>query len=89
VITGHFHAKQRTRIFLLGNDANDCKVKVVGDVSCDIDGPVACTLRPSTIAELLYGYLPSQHAEVDIFHPAAIVVMAVGNFTLMNCLMPV
>ena len=27
--------------------------KVVADISCDIDGPVACTLRPSTIADPL------------------------------------
>ena len=27
------------------------RVQVVADVSCDIDGPVACTLRPSTIAD--------------------------------------
>jgi hypothetical protein len=54
------------------------KLKVVGDVSCDIDGPIACTLRSSTIAEPFYGYLPSEH-KVDVFHPAAIVVMAVDN----------
>jgi alanine dehydrogenase len=56
-----------------------CKIKVVADISCDIDGPVACTLRASTIAEPLYGYLPVEHKEVDVFHPAAIVVMAVDN----------
>jgi alanine dehydrogenase len=53
--------------------------KVVGDISCDINGPVACTLRSSTIAEPFYGYLPSDDKEVDVFHPAAIVVMAVDN----------
>jgi hypothetical protein len=34
--------------------------------------------RSSTIAEPFYGYLPSDK-EVDVFHPAAIVVMAVDN----------
>jgi hypothetical protein len=47
--------------------------------SLDINGPVACTLRSSTIAEPFYGYLPSDDKEVDVFHPAAIVVMAVDN----------
>lgn len=56
-----------------------CKIKVVADISCDIDGPIACTLRASTIAEPCYGYLPSEHKEVDMFHPSAIVVMAVDN----------
>jgi alanine dehydrogenase len=55
------------------------KIKVVADISCDVDGPVACTIRSSTIAEPLYGYYPSENREVDYMHPAAIVVMAVDN----------
>lgn len=79
-ITGHFYGNDApvilTREML---KANDCKIKVVADVSCDIDGPIACTLRSSTIAEPIYGYLPDENKEVDVFHPAAIVVMAVDN----------
>lgn len=56
-----------------------CKLKVVADISCDIDGPIACTIRPSTIAEPLYGYLASEDREVPFTHPAAVVVMAVDN----------
>ncbi|RTY97851.1 alanine dehydrogenase, partial [Flavobacterium bomense] len=43
------------------------------------DSSIACTLRSSTIEEPLYGYLPTENKEVDVFHPAAIVVMAVDN----------
>lgn len=79
-ITGHFYANEApiilTREML---QSKDCKIKVVADVSCDVNGPIACTLRSSTIAEPLYGYLPSENKEVDVFHPAAIVVMAVDN----------
>lgn len=79
-ITGHFYGNGApdilTREML---KANDCKIKVVGDISCDINSSIACTLRASTIAEPLYGYLPSENKEVDVFHPAAIVVMAVDN----------
>jgi len=79
-ITGHFHASEApdilTREML---KAKDCKVKVVGDISCDVDGSIACTTRPSTIDEPLYGYLPFEDKEIDLFHPAAIVVMAVDN----------
>ncbi|WP_268847109.1 NAD(P)-dependent oxidoreductase [Flavobacterium aestivum] len=79
-IAGHFHGNDApvilTREML---QANDCNLKVVADVSCDVDGPIACTLRASTIAEPLYGYLPIENKEVDVFHPAAIVVMAVDN----------
>ena len=58
-----------------------CKLKVVADISCDIDGPVACTIRPSTIAEPLYGYLASEDKEVPFTHPSAVVVMTINNLT--------
>ena len=60
-------------------NSKDNKIKIVADISCDVDGPIASTIKASTIAEPLYGYLPSEHKEVEIYHPAAIVVMAVDN----------
>ena len=77
---GHFYGNGAPEI--LTQDmlaAPACKIKVVADISCDIDGPIACTLRASTIANPSYGYLASEHKEVDMFHPSAIVVMAVDN----------
>ncbi|QRE03419.1 NAD(P)-dependent oxidoreductase [Flavobacterium psychrophilum] len=55
------------------------KIKVVADISCDVDGPVACTLKASTIAQPFFGYYPSEHKEVDFMHPGSIVVMSVDN----------
>ena len=79
-ISGHFYANEAPKILTREMlQANDCKIKVVADISCDVNGPIACTLRSSTIAAPLYGYLPSENIEVDMFHPAAIVVMAVDN----------
>lgn len=79
-VTGHFHANEAPVILTQEMlQSNDCKIKVVADVSCDVNGPIACTLRSSTIAEPLYGYFPSENKEVDVFHPAAVVVMAVDN----------
>jgi len=79
-ISGHFHANGAPEILSQKMlQAGDCKIKIVADVSCDVNGPIACTLRASTIAEPLYGYLPVENKEVDVFHPAAIVVMAVDN----------
>jgi saccharopine dehydrogenase (NAD+, L-lysine-forming) len=57
----------------------DFNIKVVADVSCDIDCAVASTLRPSTIADPLYGYNPQLEKEVDFMDEAAIGVMAVDN----------
>jgi len=59
--------------------SKDCKIKIVADISCDVNGPVACTLRSSTIADPFYGYLPFENREVPYTHPGAIVVMAVDN----------
>ncbi|WP_394760209.1 NAD(P)-dependent oxidoreductase [Flavobacterium sp.] len=59
--------------------AADNKIKVVADISCDVDGPIACTLKASTIAQPFFGYYPSEHKEVDFMHPGAIVVMSVDN----------
>lgn len=79
-IMGHFHANEAPTILSQEMlNASNCKIKVVADISCDVNGPVACTLRATTIEEPFYGYLPSSHTEVDLFHPAAIVVMAVDN----------
>ncbi|KVV15992.1 NAD(P)-dependent oxidoreductase [Flavobacterium sp. TAB 87] len=79
-VAAHFYAAEApiilTREML---QAIDCNIRVIADISCDINGPIAATLRSSTIAEPLYGYLASENKEVDVFHPAAIVVMAVDN----------
>ncbi len=57
----------------------DWKVEVVGDISCDIDGPVPCTIRPSTIEEPIYGYDPVSEMEVAFDAEGALTVMAVDN----------
>ena len=79
-ITGHFHANGSpdilTREML---QAPNCKLKVVADISCDVEGPIASTIRSSTIADPFYGYLPSEKKEVPYTHPGSIMVMAVDN----------
>lgn len=57
----------------------DLRVKVVGDVSADIDGPVACTIRPSKISDPIYGYNPKTELEVNFRNDNAIAVMAIDN----------
>jgi len=57
----------------------DIKVSVVADISCDIDGPVASTIRPSTIADPIYGYNPQTEQEDDFMNEGIIAVMAVDN----------
>ena len=79
-MAGHFYANGAPVTLtqqMLKSPTN--KIKIVADISCDVEGPIACTLRSSTIAEPLYGYYPAENKEVDFMHPAAIVVMAVDN----------
>jgi alanine dehydrogenase len=79
-MAGHFHGNNAPDI--LTQDmlkAADCKIKVVADISCDVDGPIACTLKASTIAEPFFGYLPFENIEVPYTHPGSIMVMSVDN----------
>jgi alanine dehydrogenase len=79
-IAGHFYGQGAPYLFTR-EDAKDpgFKIRVVADISCDIDGPVASTLRASTIADPIYGYDPEKEAETDYLNPRAIAVMAVDN----------
>ncbi len=79
-IAGHFYGDGAPYLYTR-EDAKDpsFKIKVVADVSCDIDGPVATTIKPSTIADPIYGYDPISETEVDFKSEKAIAVMAVDN----------
>ncbi len=54
-------------------------ISIIADISCDIDGPIASTIRASTIAEPLYGYDPETGKETGPFDTGSITVMAVDN----------
>lgn len=60
---------------LLGTD----RLLVVADISCDVAGPIASTLRASKIADPIYGYNPKTGQETEWNHEDAIAVMAVDN----------
>lgn len=79
-IAGHFYGEGAPHLFTREDaNAKDFQIKLVADVSCDVDGPIASTIRPSTIADPIYGYDPKTGSEIDFMDPNAIVVMAVDN----------
>lgn len=79
-IACHYYAEGAPYLFTREDARNDdWRVSVVADISCDIDGPVASTIRPSTIADPIYGYNPLTELEVDFKQDGAIAVMAVDN----------
>lgn len=79
-IAGHFYGNNAPEILTLDMLRKaTCKIKVVADISCDVNGPVACTIRSSTIEDPFYGFWPSKNCEVPYNHPDAITIMAVDN----------
>jgi hypothetical protein len=79
-IAGHFYGNNAPFLFSREDAKSpDFKINLVADISCDIDGPVASTIRPSTIAEPFYGYNPNTESEVAFNAKDAITVMAVDN----------
>jgi len=79
-IAGHFYGNDAP-YFFTREDAKDSnfRIRVVSDISCDIDGPVASTIRPSTIADPIYGYNPQTEKEDTFNKEDVISVMAVDN----------
>ncbi|HEU4717960.1 MAG TPA: NAD(P)-dependent oxidoreductase [Bacteroidia bacterium] len=56
------------------------RISVIADVTCDIDGSIPSTTKPSSIAEPFYGYNPNTEQAVDKpFGNDVITVMAVDN----------
>ena len=79
-IAAHFYGNNAP--YILTNDmlkSAKNKIKVVADISCDVGGPIASTIKASTIADPIFGYLPSESKEVDMFHPGSIAVMSIDN----------
>ena len=79
-IAGHFYGDGAPYLFSREDAKHpDFKIKLVADISCDIDGPVASTIRPSTIADPFYGYNPVTEQEDDYRNEGVIAMMAVDN----------
>ena len=77
---GHYHNPNAPKL-ISNNDIsnNDFNIKLIADISCDIDGPIASTIRPSTIDKPFYGFHKINLKECEYQNPEALVVMAVDN----------
>ena len=79
-IAGHYYSSGSPFLFTREDAKSpDFNLKVVADVSCDINGPVACTIKPSTIANPIYGYDKQSEQKINFRDEGAIAVMAVDN----------
>ena len=79
-ISGHFYGVGSPYLFTREDaKSDDFNIKVIADISCDIDGPVASTIRPSTIDHPIYGYNLITEKEDDFNKNGVVAVMAVDN----------
>jgi saccharopine dehydrogenase (NAD+, L-lysine-forming) len=72
----------RSPVFFTREDVEkpDFRISVIGDVSCDINGPIPTTLRATTIADPFYSYNRTRHCEEEPFsRPENITVMSIDN----------
>lgn len=79
-IAGHFYAEGSPMIVtheMIQHPA--FSISVIADISCDIEGPIASTIKASTIADPIYGFSRTTLQEVDYLSKDAIAVMAVDN----------
>src|SRR5690606_13584008 len=74
-IAGHFHGEGAPNFYTRDDmKSPDFRIRLVADISCDIAGPIASTIRASTIADPIYGYDRFEDRETDIKDPNAICV---------------
>lgn len=59
--------------------SKDFKIKVIADISCDIDGAVPATIKDTTIDDPVFGYMPFSETITKPYQKNTIDVMAVSN----------
>ena len=78
LITGHYWEPKFPKLFSL-NQINEFKnLKIIGDITCDINGSIPTTVRSTSIARPYYSYDIYSMKEIDLCNKG-IAVMAVDN----------
>jgi len=55
------------------------RLKIIGDISCDIEGSVECTFKTTTPSDPVYVYDPISESIIDGIQGRGIVVMTIDN----------
>lgn len=82
MINGIFWEKRGPAFFTTEEMAQpDFKIQVIADVTCDIapESSIPSTLRPSTIADPVYGFDPRNGQEIAPYQSHGIDMMAIDN----------
>jgi saccharopine dehydrogenase (NAD+, L-lysine-forming) len=79
-ISAHFWDPRSPKMFTIDDmKAPDFHISVIADITCDLNGSVPTTIRPSTITQPFYGYNPHTDKEDVPFNKDTVCIMAVDN----------
>jgi alanine dehydrogenase len=78
-MASHFWSKNSPVLLTQTDLQNSKNLKVIADISCDIAGPIAATLRASSIEHPIFGYNTKTGLEDDLQNVDCISVMSVDN----------
>jgi saccharopine dehydrogenase (NAD+, L-lysine-forming) len=59
--------------------SRDFNIKVIADISCDINGSIPATLKDTTIEDPVFGYHPLSETIVEPYQKHTVDIMAVSN----------
>lgn len=81
LIAGAFWNPKAPRLFTPAEMADPrFRIRLVADITCDINGSVPCTVRATSITDPLYDFHPVRNTiELPLSHPDNITVMAIDN----------
>ena len=78
LITGHYWDPKFPKLFYQDQINEFKNLKIIGDITCDIDGAIPTTIRSTTIAKPYYSVDINSMKEIDLGNKG-IAVMAVDN----------
>jgi len=78
LITGHYWNPKFPKLFSLNQINEFKKLKIIGDITCDINGSIPTTIRSTSIAKPYYSFDINSMKEIDLSNEG-IAVMAVDN----------
>ena len=78
LITGHFWDPKFPKLFSLNQISEFKKLKIIGDITCDVNGSIPTTIRSTSIAKPYYSIDINSMKEIGLCNKG-IAVMAVDN----------
>ncbi len=69
----------REAVKSLFRKSRDMKLKVIGDITCDVNGSVECTLKATNSASPVYSYHPLTESIDDGYQGEGVIILAVDK----------